>query len=59
MKVCRLSAAQEVQLGQEAGRAFAFLCGLAGEGMDRTRSEELWAVHKKNSQQRLTMKEGA
>ena len=25
MKVCRLSAAQEVQLGQEAGRAFAFV----------------------------------
>ena len=44
MKVCRLSAAQEVQLGQEAGRAFAFLCGLAGEGMDRTRREQLWAV---------------
>lgn len=44
MKVCRLSAAQEVQLGQEAGRAFAFLCGLADEGMDQARREQLWAV---------------
>lgn len=59
MKVCRLSAAQEVQLGQEAGRAFAFLCGLAGEGMDRTRREQLWAVANNAALLRFSLKEGA
>ena len=58
MKVCRLSAAQEVQLGQEAGRAFAFLCGLAGEGMDRTRREQLWAVANNAALLRFSLKEG-
>lgn len=59
MKVCRLSAAQEVQLGQEAGRAFALLCGLAGEGMDRTRREQLWAVANNAALLRFSLKEGA
>ena len=58
MKVCRLSAAQEVQLGQEAGQAFAFLCGLAGEGMDRTRREQLWAVANNAALLRFSLKEG-
>ena len=58
MKVCRLSAAQEVQLGQEAGRTFAFLCGLANEGMDQARREQLWAVANNAALLRFSLKEG-
>ena len=58
MKVCRLRAAQEVQLGQEAGRTFAFLCGLTDEGMDQARREQLWAVANNAALLRFSLKEG-
>lgn len=35
------------------------LCGLAGEGMDRTRREQLWAVANNAALLRFSLKEGA
>lgn len=58
MKVCRLSAVQEIQLEQEAGRAFAFLCGIAGDEPDQARREQLWAVANNAALLRFSLREG-
>lgn len=44
MKVCRLSAGTGGAARAGGRSGICVLCGLAGEGMDRTRREQLWAV---------------